>query len=154
MSDEMMKRIKEGKMASGYNRTAGGKRADLDNVYFRSSWEANYARFLNLIRNNGDIDRWEYEPHVFFFEAIKQGTRTYKPDFKVYLKNGSYEWHEVKGWMDNKSKTRLSRMAKYYPEEKIILIDESWFRSAYRKGLNKLIPHWEHGNKSRGTRGC
>ena len=33
--------------SSYYTRGKGGKRKDLDNVYFRNSWEANYARFLN-----------------------------------------------------------------------------------------------------------
>lgn len=92
-----------------YSRARGGKRADLKSMYFRSSWEANYARFLNFVK-----EQWEYEPRVFFFEEIKRGTRSYTPDFYLPKKD---RWVEVKGWLDSKSKVRLKRFRKYYPEE-------------------------------------
>jgi hypothetical protein len=134
-----------------YSRCAGGKRADLGDVYFRSSWEANYARYLNWLRAHGKLDAWSYEAKTFIFAAIKRGTRAYTPDFLVTIA-GRDEWHEVKGWMDPKSVTRLRRMAKYFPREVVRVIGESWFRAAYRSGLPGLIPGWE-GNK-RGNRGA
>lgn len=142
-SDRMLRMNLAEEAHQRYSRTAGGKRADLDNQYYRSSWEANYARFLNWLQAQGEIISWEYEPHTFIFEAIKQGTRAYTPDFKVYFPKNYYEWHEVKGWMDPKSKTRLARMEKYYPNETIVLIDKAWFRQANRSGLAGLIPGWE-----------
>ena len=33
-----------------YSRTKSGKRKDLNNTYFRSSWEANIARFYNYLK--------------------------------------------------------------------------------------------------------
>lgn len=143
-SDQMIARIAEGSMRAGYSRSRGGKRADLDNVYFRSSWEANYARYLNLLVERGEIREWHFEPKTFVFEAIKRGTRAYTPDFKVVANDGSHVWHEVKGWMDAKSKTRLARFAKYFPHEPLIVVDAKWFRSA-RKSLASLIAGWESG---------
>lgn len=127
-----------------YSRTKSGKRADLNNQFFRSSWEANYARYLNWLIEHGEIKSWEFECHTFTFPGITRGTISYTPDFKVYENDGSYSWHEVKGWMDNKSKTRLKRMAKYFPDEKIVLID----RKAYREiaKIKAMISNWEDGS--------
>ena len=139
----MLRRIVEGSMNSGgYSRTRGGKREDLGGVYFRSAWEANYARYLNLLVVRGEIAGWAFEPKTFEFTKIKRGTRAYTPDFRVDLVGGGHEWHEVKGWMDDKSKTRLARFARYYPEEKLILIDSKWFASA-NKMLGRMLPYWE-----------
>lgn len=149
---EMYKRIRSGQMRSGYSRSAGGKRPDLGNKYFRSSWEANYARYLNWLMAHGEITGWEFEPKTFEFKAIKRGNRFYTPDFLVRFPDGSHEWHEVKGWMDAASKTRLKRMARYFPEEKVVVVGEKWFRTASRQGIPNLIPNWE--SNSRGKRGC
>ena len=127
-----------------YSRAKRGQRDDLGTIFFRSRWEANYARYLNWMIARGDFKSWEYECKTFWFEEIRRGVRSYCPDFKVTLPDGSHEWHEVKGWMDAKSKTKLARMQKYYPDEKLVLIDKSWFKSA-RKTLASIIPNWETG---------
>lgn len=142
----MMRRMAEGKMCVGeqaYSRAARGRRADLGDIFFRSRWEANYARFLNMLKERGEIVSWEYECHTFWFEAIKRGVRSYKPDFKVTYPDGHHEWHEVKGWMDPKSKTKLARMKRYHPKEIVVVIGEEWFRSVNRSGMDGAIPHWE-----------
>lgn len=148
-SDRMVARVASGAMrGGGYSRGKGGRREDLGGQYFRSRWEANYARFLNLCIKQGSIRSWEFEPHTFVFEAIKRGTRAYTPDFKVWMPDGSYEWREVKGWMDDKSATRLKRMAKYYPEERITVIGADFFSTCRKTGLAASIPGWETKGKS------
>lgn len=143
-SDLMIQRVASGKMrGGGYSRGAGGRREDLGGLYLRSSWEANYARYLNWMKKQKQILEWEYEVHTFVFEKIKRGTRAYTPDFKITYANGKHEWHEVKGWMDPKSVTRLKRMKKYFPEEKVIVIDKMWFRVARVQGIASLVPGWE-----------
>jgi hypothetical protein len=142
-SDEMYRRIKSGKMRRGYSRGLMGRRSDLGDQHFRSSWEANYARFLNWRITRGEVLSWEFEKHRFEFEAIRFGTRSYLPDFKVVMPDGKHEWHEVKGWMDRKSATKLKRMAKYFPEEKVVVIGADWFRAAKRSGLSAMVGGWE-----------
>jgi len=144
-SDVMLQLNLSGAMNSGYSRTRGGKRSDLGNRYFRSAWEANYARYLNFLLAKGEIAGWDYECQTFTFDAINRGTRAYTPDFKVVAHDGSHVWHEVKGWMDATSKTRLKRMAKYYPKEQVIVIGAEWFRAASRGPLPGLIAGWEKG---------
>lgn len=86
----------------------GGKRADLDYTFFRSKWEANYARYLTQM---GTV--WEYEPKTFEY-PLKKGTRFYTPDFRLVEHD---IWVEVKGRWDAKSKTKLRRFKKYFPDE-------------------------------------
>ena len=102
-------------------------------VYFRSKWEANYALYLDWLIAQKQIKAWEYEADMFMFEQIKLGTRSYRPDFKVFTNDGLFEYHEVKGYMDSKSKTKLKRMAKYYPEVKLILIDKDYYADLKKK---------------------
>ena len=134
-----------GPHANTYSRSNGGKREDLDNRYFRSSWEANYARYLNWLISQGEIQGWEYEVDTFVFNGYMRGAVTYRPDFKVTEKDGSIVYHEVKGWMDGPSKTRLKRMAKEYPDVRVIVIGADEYKALSKwKGL---IPEWESGRK-------
>lgn len=113
--------------------------------YFRSRWEANYARYLQYKQENGEIKLWEHEPETFWFEGIKRGCRSYLPDFRVTNNDGSVEYIEVKGWFDDRSKTKLKRMKKYYPKVKLIVI----FSKDYTEIENKfggIIPGWEFTN--------
>jgi len=129
----------------------GGKRTDLNNMYFRSKVEANIARFFNFT----NIE-WQYEPKEFFFDGIRKGSVSYKPDFYLPMKG---EWIEVKGWFDSKSITKLKRFKKYYPAEfkKLTLIVQS--KKSYtialqldmpclryeeiEKKVGRLIKNWE-----------
>src|SRR5688572_25241257 len=109
-------------VAASHGRGDGGFRDDLG-FYVRSTWEANYARWLKFLEAAGQIKSWAYEPHTFEFPGIKRGSRFYTPDFCVIECSGEKRWHEVKGYMDAKPKTKLKRMARYFPTEKIILIE-------------------------------
>ena len=131
---------------SQHRKVHGGVRADLG-FYVRSAWEANYARMLNWRKERGEVVRWEYEPETFEF-PIKRGNRSYIPDFKVWYPDGHYEWHEVKGYMDAASKTKLKRFAKYYPNEKLVLIDSKMYRAMARV-LSGIIPNWETYKRTR-----
>lgn len=119
-----------------------GKSEDLGDIYFRSRWERNYARYLNFLINKKQIKKWEYEVDVFWFENIKRGVVSYKPDFKIHNNDGFIEYHEIKGWMDKKSITKIKRMAKYYPDIKLYIIDKNIYKEIKNK-LSRLIEHWE-----------
>jgi hypothetical protein len=81
-----------------------------------------------MLKEAEKIKEWEHEPQTFWFETIKRGVRSYLPDFKVTLHDGTHYWVEVKGYMDAKSHTKLKRFAKYYPKEKLILMTGDWFK--------------------------
>ena len=109
--------------------------------YYRSKWEKNYALYLEWLKERGLISDWKHEPKTFWFDAIKRGTRSYLPDFEVVLLNQTVEYHEVKGWYDPKTLTKIKRMAKYHPFVKLVLIDGDWFKRMSKK-LKALIPDW------------
>lgn len=141
LSERMQRRLNE-RPSSVYSRCKHGRRADLDDRFFRSSWEANYARFLNLLVAQGQITRWEYEADTFWFEGIKRGVRSYKPDFKVWDTDDAVYYVEVKGWMDAKSKTKLKRMAKYHPDVDLRLFGAKEYKSLENQ-LAGAILGWE-----------
>lgn len=140
-SNILFERIKNGDqtLRKGYSNGRMGIREDIKNCYFRSSWEANYARYLNTKQ---DILKWEYEPERFIFNDISKGTRSYLPDFRVYFKNGTIEYHEVKGYWTSKGKTAVKRFKKYYPQHVLIIIDGKEYNKI-RREYGELIPNWE-----------
>ena len=110
--------------------------------YYRSKWESNYAYYLQWLKERGEILDWKHEPKVFWFEGVKRGTVSYLPDFLVTEKNGKEAYHEVKGWMDDRSKTKIRRMAKYHPNVTLIVVDKKAYESL-RKTVSKIVPGWE-----------
>lgn len=125
-------------------RSYAGQRPDLNNQYFRSRMEANVARYANFLQARHEIDHWEYEVDEFEFPVKRGSGKYYKPDFKIWRPDSSYYYWEVKGWMDPVSATKLKRMAKYYPEKEIVLIDTHWYRKVIVP-LKKLLSGWEDG---------
>lgn len=119
-------------------REIGGKR-----IYARSIWEANYARYLQWLQERNEIIAWEHEPKTFWFEGIKRGVCSYKPDYFVQDEKGGY-YVEVKGYWDSKSLTKIKRFKKYFPNEKITCIDSAWFAKNNAK-LAMIIKSWERG---------
>lgn len=150
LGDRALKLFQNGKLRGGYSRANGGRRADLGNTYFRSSWEANYARYLNWLKERGQIESWEYEVDTFVFHEIKRGTRSYTPDFKV-VENGQVHYDEIKGWMDPKSIVRMKRMSKYYPDIQVRIIGAKEYR-AISTSISDLIPNWERRSRSKRLR--
>ena len=89
--------------------------------YYRSMMEMNYAKQLEHFKQLGTILEWEHEPKIFYFEGIKRGVTNYTPDFRVTELDGTCYYCEVKGYFDAKSKTKVRRFRKYYPEETLVL---------------------------------
>lgn len=125
-----------------YSRTKKGRRPDLGETCFRSGWEANYARYLNLLMANGEIQAWDYEPDVFRFADGTLGVRSYRPDFRIGVQSGDTHYVEVKGWMDAASALRLQRMALEFPAVDLRLVDQNAYRAIARE-VRHLLPNWE-----------
>lgn len=113
----------------------GGKK-----IFVRSSWEANICAYFEFLKNNGEIKEWNYEPKTFWFLKIMRGVRSYKPDFLITDKNDALYYEEVKGWMDAKSKTKITRMAKYYPEIDLRILDKKRYNEICK--MKSIIPNW------------
>lgn len=101
----------------------GGKR-----FFSRSRWEVLYAAYLEFLKKHESITDWVYESQTFWFAGIKRGTTNYTPDFYITMPDGSSEYHEVKGWMDDRSKTKIARMRRYHPDVRLVVRDSAWFK--------------------------
>lgn len=110
--------------------------------FFRSKMEANYARYLQFLKEKGEILDWEHEPKTFWFYEIKRGIRSYLPDFRILTAQGEHFWVEVKGFMDSRSKTKLKRFKKYYPHESLTVVQKKEFMIIERQ-LERIIKDWE-----------
>lgn len=130
-----------GYRSAGGKRGRQGKRESLGGLYVRSSWEANVALVLNEKKRRGEVLDWKYEPRTFEF-PYKRGNRTYTPDFQVFWPDGTYEWWEVKGYLDNDSKVKLKRFAKHCPEEPLVLVDKAAYKSLESEFKDVLVG-WE-----------
>lgn len=92
----------------------GGK-----HFYAKSKKEMMYAHMFESHKKAKKILEWDYEPHTFYFEGERRGPVNYKPDFRVLELDGSISWHEVKGWMDQRSTSKIKKFKKYFPELKL-----------------------------------
>ena len=117
-------------------------------IFARSTYEANYARYLQYLQEMGHIISWQHEPKTFWFDGIRRGCVSYKPDFRVQRSKDHHDWVEVKGYMDAKSATKIKRFRKYFPDEKLLVIDGKWFTRNNSK-MRLLIPEWEKGRSPR-----
>lgn len=126
-----------------YSHARRGKRADLEGGFFRSAWEANYARYLNLIKRRGIVRSWKYEPRTFWFKRIKRGVRSYTPDFLVTRPNGTRYYVEIKGWMDPRSKTKIDRLRRYYPKIELCVVGRAEYR-VIQENFAGAIQLWEY----------
>ena len=109
-------------------RGKGGYREDLGH-YVRSSWEANYCRFLKWFGIN-----YEYEPTRFALSS----NESYLPDF--YLPELDL-YKEVKGYMDNDSERKIKYFAKDYPEKRLSICDSTEYETISQYASE--IPYWE-----------
>jgi hypothetical protein len=109
-------------------------REDLDQ-YFRSKFEANYARYLKY--NN---ILYEYESDKCVFE-LNNGRR-YICDFYLPETN---EYIELKGhmWKDSEEKIKIFQKKYYNIKWKLIMYESVEWANIVHKYFN-IIPNWEH----------
>ena len=126
-SQSLVKTDKEGRIKPNKFKK-GSYRKDLKQ-YFRSNWEANYARILNYLKI-----KWEYEPQVFVV-VVNKRELTYRPDFYLPEKD---KWIEVKGYWIGKAKQKFIAFSKKY---NINLIDSKEYKMLALEYQDKV--KWE-----------
>jgi len=154
--------------AANYARTKKGVRKDIHPTYsFRSATEANFARILEY---HGIP--WKYEERAFTFTGYKTRPHVYVMDFEItgkarkkkkdLIEGLDLGYYEIKGYMHARSRNKLRRLRKQYPEdvERTCVVvynkykkadmefcDKQGFRyltfDALRAHYEPLIPTWE-----------
>lgn len=107
-----------------------------------SNYEYDYALYLDYLYDNGEIAGWIRNTTSFgFSEKIQVRNRiqqSYRPDFIVFMLDGTYEIHEVKGWMNERSQTILAQFKKDYKNLKLRVIGKPEILSLQRNFKDKL----------------
>ncbi len=121
-----------GKPNEYYKGHGRSKRKDLNNMFFKSKWEANFARVLNYWKIP-----WEYEKTRF-----NLGDCTYCPDFKIFDPEVPPYFVEVIGFFDDIHKKKLKLFQEKYPNEQIQIIHKIEYEDLKHKFSN-IIESWE-----------
>jgi hypothetical protein len=96
--------------------------------------EQRYADHLRMLQLAGTIHSFAFERH-----NLKLADRTYyKPDFEVMLPDGTIEFHEVKGFMEEDANVKIKVAAGQFPQFVFRLVQ--WDRLAGWK-IKVLPPH-------------
>ncbi len=109
MGFETNKRIIKSMNNTRVRATVGGQKC-----YFRSKYEYRWAQYLELLKQQGQIKSWSYEPETFHFIGEKTAPVQYTPDFKVIENDGNPVYHEMKGYHDGCTNKKLQRLVKHY----------------------------------------
>lgn len=149
MTDEMREQISQTlkkKYADGMDipQAKGNKRADLQ-MYFRSRWEANYARILNFEKKI-----WTYEKERFtLLDSSGNIAVVYTPDFFV-----DNDYIEIKGHAqaeDNwdcecsrceRDKLKMMLFQEQNPDKNLKIVGKDEYRQLCRKYAG-VVPNWE-----------
>ena len=77
-----------------------------------NSLERRYADHLRSLQLAGEIHSFAFERH-----NLKLADKTYyKPDFEVMLPDGTIEFHEVKGFMQDDANVKIKVAAQQFPQ--------------------------------------
>jgi hypothetical protein len=83
---------------------------------FDSQLERDWAKYLQFLKEHGEIRRWEYHPCKFSFWEMGYRNKPYEytPDFLVYENDGTKIYQETKGYMEKKDISRFRRANKHF----------------------------------------
>lgn len=151
-------KVKNSAPAIGKRAAKGGRVPELGDTYFKSTWEKNWARHLEWLKRRGELLDWSYEPNRYDFRAwYERGAMHYTPDFLLTYPDGRQVYHEVKGYLDTESHTKLKRYRKHYPAIPVVIVTDRPLKvdkttkgafetidyAEVEEKLAGLIPGWE-----------
>ncbi len=126
-------------------------------VTFRSRFEYRYARYLDLLKTQGHILRWDYEGKLgicqqptFYFKDVETAPVQYTPDFWIEWAKTGTEYHETKGFLQKYDISKFKRMWEQYEDTRLVLIFMQKPKlSAIRRGKLERYCHrviWNAGS--------
>lgn len=120
-NQEARKYFKTGKLQQSKPNKFNAKKTEYKGDKYDSKREAKHAAELDLRIKAGEVQKWERQ---FKIEINVEGSHicNYFIDFKVWLSNGSIEYHEVKGMETALWKVKWKLVKSLYPEWAFVLI--------------------------------
>ena len=108
--------VTPGKRLMGRTKTNSWLRDDLG-FYVRSTWEANYARYLKFLVKHQQIYDFEHEPDTFYFE-VRRGTRRIRRIWRFGLPRSGINIMRLKAIRTQKAWRSLSVWRNITPKKK------------------------------------
>ena len=109
-------------MGFPYNKFRAVKQSYNGHLY-DSKLEAKYASRLDLLIKAKEVQKWERQ-YKISIDVNGVHISNYFIDFKVWLTDGSIEYHEVKGMLLPTWKLKWKLVHALYPEYKFVLIQK------------------------------
>lgn len=110
-----------------------------------SNYEYDYALYLDWLYDNEKISGWVRNTTQFGFskpvEVRGRMVNSHRPDFIVFGKDGTYEIHEVKGWMNERSEVVIGQFKADYPQLHYKVIEKQEILKI-QKVLGKKLLGW------------
>lgn len=125
-------------------REIGGK-----SISFDSSYEANFARFLQHLKEKKEIlafvkntTKFPFSETVDLSKVCKTGTiqRSYTPDFLVFYPDWTYTVFEIKGWMNKRDDLKKAQFEKDYSGLKLEYVRK---KDLLQIQNSLTLPWWE-----------
>lgn len=118
-------------------------------ISFDSSYEANFARFLQHLKEKGEIlafvkntTKFPFSETVDLSQVCKTGTiqRSYTPDFLVFYPDWTYTVFEIKGWMNKRDDLKKAQFEKDYSGLKLEYVRK---KDLLQIQNSLTLPWWE-----------
>lgn len=100
---------RSGRKNSMFGKQTHGKRDKYNDIYFRSSWEINFAKFLDLSNV-----KWKYESKTFDLGNTTYTPDFYLPEFDCYI--------EIKGYWRTDALNKYKRFKRKYSNTNIKIL--------------------------------
>lgn len=83
---------------------------------YKSTFEFHWACYLELLKRQGHIKEWQYEPAHYSFRDFGYQNKPYEytPDFIIRENDGKYIYVECKGYLETYDISRIVRCKKHY----------------------------------------
>lgn len=86
------------------------------NYNFDSLFEMRWAKYLQFLKEHGQIQGWKFHPVRWDFWRFNYRNKPheYTPDFQVTEMDGAEIFQETKGYIETRDISRMRRAAKHY----------------------------------------
>lgn len=137
-------------MASKYK----SQKVTVDGITFDSKDEAEYYRYLLMLKAKEKILNFELQPEYELIPKFKKHGKsfrktTYTPDFLVYHLDGSEELIDVKGFSTQQGELRKKLFDYKYPDVKL-----TWMAKSIKYGKDGWIEYYELQKIRRENKRC
>lgn len=107
---------------------------------FRSTWEYNYALYLQYLTKLGVLKEWGYEAMFLRYKVPKHyKIKGYLTDF-TFKKTGEDKtiFVEIKGRMDSRSRFILQGLSKHHPNVNVFVIRQQQYYKIIKSFYQKI----------------